>query len=375
MLPKTVLTDYRLLGLETGEAGQAQSGFQSSAAGQRLVRPLLEVPRTEVEAYCRQYSLEPRFDRSNLDTTYYRNWLRHEVLPLLTQHNPGVRDVLRRSAQVMAADHALLRSLLADTWPQIVVEEVAAAKGSETSTGGRIAFDLAAWRLLPLALQRSSLREAIHRLRRSLRNINFVHIDDAVQVASRGSTGAQATLPQGLVLVVGYDRITIADAGYAEPLPGWPLLVAGGAVPVAVPGETSLPGSEWKLRATVMDRAELPSGWEDNDDPWQGYLDAETARGGLLLRTRRPGDRFQPQGMGGRTAKLADFYTNQKVPRAARDRLPLLVAGNRACERGRIVWVCGWRVDERALVVAETHRVLLVQFRRAWAREQPDLEG
>jgi tRNA(Ile)-lysidine synthase len=74
------------------------------------------------------------------------------------------------------------------------------------------------------------------------------------------------------------------------------------------------------------------------------------------LRTRRPGDRFQPLGMGGHTVKLSDFLTNQKVPRDVRDRLPLLEG------EGGIAWVCGQRVDERACVRDGTQRVLLLRF-------------
>ncbi len=280
------------------------------------------------------------------------------------QHNPNVRGVLRRSAQVIAGEYALLRSLLDETWPKVVVEEAIRFPGDvEEGQGGRIVFDLAAWRALPVAMQRSTLREAIHRLRRSLRNINFVHVENAVQVARDGTTGDQATLPRGLALTVGYDRLAIADAGSEEPLPDWPLLPAAGEeIPVMVPGETYLPESEWVLKVAVIDRAELPAGWQANADPWLAYLDATVAGDGLILRTRRPGDRFQPQGMGGHRVKLSDFYTNQKVARAARDRLPLMVAEEPACEDGRIVWVCGWRVDERARVLKETERVLVVRF-------------
>jgi tRNA(Ile)-lysidine synthase len=367
MLALTPLADYRLLDPQYPA---------SSPQHLKLIRPLLEVTRADILAYCDFYGLEPRFDRSNLDTTYFRNWLRHEVLPLLARHNPNVREVIRRSARVVADDYALLRSLLEETWPRVAIEEFPASSSLPVggTEGGKIVLDRAAWQALPASLQRATLREAIHRLRRSLRDINFVHVENALLVARDGTAGNQATLPRGLVLTVGYDRLTVAEAGAAGQVPDWPLLPPGsGPLDVAIPGDTLLPReaggnhtglplqSGWLLRAEVVDRADPAlgcAGWEANPDPWRAYLDAEAVGGALVLRTRRPGDRFEPLGLGGHTVKLADFLTNQKVPRAVRDRLPLL-----AGEEG-IVWVCGLRLDERARVRAATAWVLVLRFIR-----------
>jgi tRNA(Ile)-lysidine synthase len=359
MLPITRLADYRLFEGYSDWELRAESQTVDLQASRRqrpgpyLIRPLLRVPRVDIEAYCDFYGLEPRFDLSNLDTTYFRNWLRHEVLPLLETHNPNVRQVLRRSARVIAGDYELLRSLLEETWPRVVAEE------DHAPDRPRIAFDLGAWRALPTSLQRSTLREAIHRLRRSLRNINFLHVENALLVARDGTTGDQATLPSGLMLTVGYDRFSIAEASTREPLPDLPLLPAGGApLAVTVPGTTPLPGSDWRLVAELSDKAGLPGGWAANPDPWRAFLDAVSAGQVLSLRTRRPGDRFQPLGMDGQSVKLADFLTNCKAPRIIRDRLPLLVVGE------RILWVCGQRVDERARVQSDTEQVLLLRFAR-----------
>jgi tRNA(Ile)-lysidine synthase len=360
MLPLTPLEDYRLL------------DGPSPPAALRLVRPLLEVTRADILAYCDENGLQPRFDLSNLDTTYFRNWLRHEVFPLLARHNPNVREVIRRSARVVADDYALLRSLLEQAWPRVVLEEYPASLPSATGTEeGSIVLGRAAWRALPASLQRATLREAIHRLRRSLRNVNFVHVENALLVARDGATGNQATLPQGLMLTVEYDRLTVAGAGAGQALPDWPLLPAGsGPLEVAVPGDTRLPRealdsaaevplpSGWLLRADAVDRAVLPPVWEDNADPWRAFLDAEAVGKQLALRTRRPGDRFQPLGLGGHAVKLADFLTNRKLLHAARDRLPLLTG------EGGIAWVCGLRVDERVQVRETTGRVLILRFLR-----------
>jgi tRNA(Ile)-lysidine synthase len=343
MLPRTSLGSYRLLSTH----GPAAAGVEERIGSLHLIRPLLQVPRAEIEDYCEEHGLEPRFDRSNLDTTYFRNWLRLEVIPLLEQHNPQLRTVLGRTARVLAGDYELLRGLLDEAWLRVVDRE-----GAED-----IVFDLAAWRALPLGLQRSTLREAIHRLRRSLRNINFVHVEDALRVARDGTTGDRATLPQGLMLTVSYERLTIA--GEARPLPDWPLLAPEQeSLAVTVPGITRLPNSDWVLEAALLSRAQLPTGWEKNPDPWRAYLDAGNVVRPLWLRTRRPGDRFQPLGMGGQVAKLADFLTNQKVPHAARDKLPLLITA------WGIAWVAGFRLDERARVNDSTTEILSLRFLR-----------
>jgi tRNA(Ile)-lysidine synthase len=338
MLPVTPLSEYRLI---------EDSASRPPRASFRLIRPLLEVTRAEIEAYCAIHGLEPRFDRSNLDTTYFRNWLRHEVLPLLASHNPNVGKVIRRSAQVLAGDYALLRSLLLDTWPGVVCQE----------EPEQIVLDLEGWRALPASLQRSTIREAVHRLRRTLRDIGFIHVENALVVARDGATGDQSTLPQGLMLTVEYDHLVIGAADATPRLPDWPLLVAGSdTMPVLIPGSTPLPGSSWQLEVSVVAREDLPSDWASNRDPWRAFVDAGVVGRRLWLRTRQTGDRFQPLGMNGSTVKLSDFLTNQKVPHNARDQLPLLVGD------WGIIWVSGQRVDERTRVRDGTETVLVLRF-------------
>ncbi len=338
MLP---VTEVRHLRLAVGDERWRESPLF-------IVRPLLEVPRAEVEAYCARHGLEPRFDLSNLDTTYYRNRLRHELIPFLETYNPNIREVLRRSARVIADDYALLRRELARAWERVVTAESDEA----------IAFDLARWRALPISLQRSTLREAVHRLRWSLRNINWVHIEDALWVARTGTAGRQATLPQRLMLTLGYDHFTVADENYTPPDPDWPLLAAGDRLPLAVPGTTPLPGGPWRVEAAVLDRAALPGDWAANPDRWQAWLDFERTGTELMVRGRQPGDRFQPLGLGGRATTLREFMINVKIPARLRDRVPVVISPQ------HIVWLAGWRVDERARVTDDTRRVLHLRFVR-----------
>ncbi len=311
----------------------------------QLIRPLLYVTRADIEAYCAANELHPRFDVSNLDQTYFRNWLRHTVLPLLAQHNPGVRDVLCRTAEVAAADYELLRKDTERAWAQVA-----------RVAPGVITFDLAGWRALPLALKRATVRQAIHQLRRHLRNINFVHIERAVDVAERGANGDRATLAEGLMLTLSYDSFTIADETHKGPPPDWPLLEPGTRIAVNVPDLCALPDSDWALETDITP---LTHAFQENPDPWTAFLDADVCSGPLTLRTRLPGDRIAPQGMDGRHMKLNELMINAKTPRAARDRMPLLVR-----QDSGIVWACGLRIDEHARVTSDTRHVLYLRFVR-----------
>jgi tRNA(Ile)-lysidine synthase len=341
MLPRTPITDYRM-------STDLDESLARSSCSIDLIRPLLEIPRAEIERYCADEGLAWRFDRSNLDTTYFRNRLRHELLPLLETYNPNVRARLCHTAEVVTADYELLTQLREQSWDKVIRLE------QETA----IAFDLSGWRALPVAMQRATIRQATYRLRRNLRDVSFVHVEYARRLGLKGKTGAQATLPMGLCLIVGYDRLTLCDEAAPGPhlaLVDEPLLWSADPLPVQAPGLTPLPDSVWSLQAWVLERwdaAQIAA----NPDPWTAYLDADIIAGPLTLRPRRPGDRFCPQGMDGHSVKVSAFMINVKIPQALRDHVPLLVAGD------GIAWVCGRRTGEQVAVGPETQRVLRMRF-------------
>jgi tRNA(Ile)-lysidine synthetase-like protein len=191
MLPVTPLTDYRALSARAAVDAQAVL----------LVRPLLAERRVEIEAYCAEHGLVPRIDTSNADTRIYRNRLRHQLLPVLRGYNPNIESVLTHTADVMAGDYELLQKAAEDALEAIAVPG--------QSQGPGVAFHLQPWRDLPLGLQRATIRLAVIRLRRTLRNINWEHVEHAVRVGREGETGASATIAAGLALTVDYQVLRI----------------------------------------------------------------------------------------------------------------------------------------------------------------------
>ncbi len=313
----------------------------------QIIRPLLDVTRTEIESYCKQNSLTPRFDRSNLDTTLFRNRLRHEVLPYLESLNPRFREILSHTSRSISDDYNYLESQARVAYLQV----------ARTIIGG-ITFNREAWRQLHPALQRMTLRIAIQHLRSDLRNIDWAHIEDARRIVLDNGTGAVAILPHGLRLTVGYDEFIVGNEQSELPMSDVPQLNVE-CVPVPERGVVNLPGLGWVLEVAKADphSFQLPSrerGWGRG---WTALLDAQKIAGQLFLRRRRAGDRFQPAGMNGHSKSLHEFMIDEKIPRVERDGLPLLM------DNEKILWVCGYRVDERVRVTDATREVLQITFK------------
>ena len=131
-------------------------------------------------------------------------------------------------------------------------------------------------------------------------------------------------------------------------------------MPVILPGRTQLPDSDWTLRAEIVSRLAVQSEDLVAATGWEAYLDAKDVGALPTLRPRHPGDRFCPLGLGGRGKRLNEFMINEKIPAAWRDYIPLLVN-----EAGQILWVCGWRPDERARVTQATEQVVWLCFERS----------
>lgn len=316
----------------------------------KLIRPLLEVARAEIEAYCQENKLEPRQDDSNQDVTFFRNRLRHQLIPHLESYNPNIRQVLQRTAKVIAAESQILENEVAKVWPSIARYESAQ----------KIEFDRQTWLALPLALKRATLRRAVETLQSGLRDLGFDHIENAIEVIEKGETGAQVTLPHNLLLGLNYRTITIASANPVPLLADFkgPYLHRSETLELKIPGVTSIPGTGWQLKAELVSHNVLDLPEIKQADRWELYLDARLIGHQTILRTRRPGDSFCPLGMGGHRKKINEFMIDEKIPASWRAHIPLLVS------KGQILWVCGYRLAEQTRLNASTRQRLHLRFER-----------
>jgi tRNA(Ile)-lysidine synthase len=93
------------------------------------------------------------------------------------------------------------------------------------------------------------------------------------------------------------------------------------------------------------------------DNASTAHFDRDKVGHKLTVRFRRPGDRFQPLGMS-QPKKVGEFMIDAKIPAAWRQRIPLV------CSPQHILWVVGWRIDDRVKVTEATKQVLRLEFNR-----------
>ena len=323
----------------TGTAGLRGLQFRSTIhTGEEgttltLVRPLLDISRRETIDYCNAHGLNPRFDASNLSPEFLRNRVRHELIPLLEQYNPSIDTALLRLGSIADADASYIEDEAARAWKDIVVEKA-----------GILYFDREKAKTLPYALKRQLFRMALRQLAGNLRDFEADHIEAMLSFLSKPG-GKQLDLPHGIRLFSQYDNLILSTAEQS-PCPFPPIEKE---MPIAVPGETTLPG--WLIKAHVSESA------CNDENAFSACFDLDKTGTALSVRPRKRGDRFQPLGMA-QTKKLQDFMVDARIPRNWRRSIPVLTSP------AHILWVVGWRIDERVKVTDSTQNVLRLTFER-----------
>jgi len=277
------------------------------APGLTVIRPLLELKRSQTAAHCTAHGLSPLQDPSNRDLRFFRNRLRHELIPQLRGYSPGIEDALLRTARLMAAETELVDELVESNWGRWVREY-----GSEA-----LALDRDRLLGAPLALQRAALRRAIQTLRPDLRDIGFEAIERGLRSLHDRS---RQTLIGQLELLPVRDDLILKSIAAPLTFPDLPQLRTPSVRRLRIPGSVRL-ANNWGLELRSVRR-----GRQGGRRTGRVRFDLDRLPDPLVLRPPRPADRLQPIGMRG-TLKLADLFINRKIPRQARALWPVLASG------------------------------------------------
>lgn len=298
----------------------------------QYIRPLLCMNRGEVEQYLKERQLFWRTDSSNLDDSYMRNRIRHQVVEYLVQEvNPKAVGHMADTARDLYEARQFLSST-ADERSKLYVQK----------EDGRILISARLTAEMPV-IRKYILQECYYEIARTRKDLSREHIEMIDRLFTR-QTGKQLNLPAGVCARRTYGAVVL-ECGKGTKKEEEDL-----NLPLKVPGQSS--SGTICVQCSVLKRSEkiIP------EKTYTKWLDYDRIIGNLVLRNRQSGDYITICASGG-TKKLKDYFIDAKIPREERSRILLLADGS------EILWIVGWRVSEKYKVTKDTEQVLLVQIK------------
>lgn len=317
----------------TGEEGLAGiPGTRELAPDIKIIRPLLEVNRKEIEEYLRRKDIEPTKDSSNLNTDVFRNRVRHQLIPYLQKYNPQVKESLFRLAKTFRQNEEYFQHEIISILQRIALP----------SSGG-LRINVKELLSYPEFLQYRVLREAIKKVGHDLKDIGSIHLEEIYKIIRSRKANLVYDLPHRLEVCKEYNYLKISPQKTRKLVRYQYCLNLG--------EELFIPEIQ---RSLCINWGKLSQ--TNYGDPRVVFMDADKVRFPLTVRNRRVGDCFHPLGLKGRK-KLKDFFIDEKIPLGERERIPLLISGK------DIVWVVGYRISDLVKISTHTERVLKAEVR------------
>jgi len=284
-----------------------------------LVRPLLFMSRAEIDALITANKIEFVEDSSNLSSIYARNKLRLAVIPVLKEINPNLQETFERNIQRFTETEEVLRLMAGHTKKEIL---------EERENG----LYLSIAKVRTLRPQQLLLFEI-------LREYHFTEriVEELINSLDKQSGTSFYSLSHRLT--VDRDYLIITSNQKEE---SW-------SSKMVHPMDTEILLGKQQITLTYSDLVFFEK------DTRKAFVDAGKLIFPLIFRTWQEGDRFMPLGMKN-YKKLSDFFIDEKVPLPQKEDIPVLVNGN-----GDIIWLAGFRQDNRYKVTATTKKVAIFE--------------
>lgn len=295
-----------------------------------IVRPFLHIYRSEIEEYAKTHSIPFVEDSSNEKVVYERNFIRIYITPLMEELNPAFREKIFLLLQDLTSINDLFEKkaeefMKKEAWFEEgdIHLKVEALKNTDEETRFRVIAHL----LAQIAPAFIPLREHLHLIEK---------------IIMGSKPNLSVILPRSIMAKKVYDELIFTQK------PSIPVIKD--ILPVKAGKNILKPfGLSLEVSQSHDKRVEFQS------DRNVAFFDKDKT-GSLYVRTFLEGDRFFPLGMKD-SIKLKDFFISQKIPKEKRRHIPLLISGR------DIIWIIGYRIDERHKVAEDTRNILKIVAR------------
>lgn len=317
-----------LMRLIRGSGSKGLSGIPPVSIN--IIRPLIEISRSEIENYLNSRDIKWVEDASNVSREFLRNRIRHDLIPELESYNPQIKETLAKTADILRAEDEFITIETGKYFNEVFSENRSEITGN-----------LLKYESIDKILRYSLLRTAIENLNTNLKNISSIHIISADDFLLSETASGQIELPEETVIVKGYDTFLVTKKSEIE---------QEFYYSIQSPGKWSFP--ELEVEISLVKTQSL----EENDES-VAFFDPGLVKFPIEVRSFKTGDRFSPLGMQS-TKKLQDYFTDIKLPKFLRSRVPIFISD------GQIMWTGGIRIDDRFKVTDKKGEVLKMKLVR-----------
>jgi tRNA(Ile)-lysidine synthase len=282
------------------------------------IRPLLDVCRFDIEAYCEEFKLGPRTDKTNLEDVYTRNKIRLRVIPYISDNfNPRFMDTFLNMVKLLSVDSDFIEKEAEKRIEELV-----------KSDGGKLSIGVNDLNNNHEAIKTRIIRSMFLKTKGSLEGFTNKHIEEILGLL-KSTDGSKKVEILGVTFIRRYDGLVVTNIEEKEK-------------------------SLYLLEYDVYNVSEYDNIKRDCNSV---LIDFEKVNGNLRYKFREDGDVFYPFGMKGKK-KLKSFFIDNKVPKDERDFVPLI------CDDENIIWIYGYRISEKYKITEETKRVAVLKLER-----------
>lgn len=306
-----------IINLTRGTGLTGLTGIRVS--GNRIIRPLLFASRLRITEYCNFYSIPYREDKSNAETKYARNKIRHLVIPVLKEINPSVEETLNETASRLAGIDEILSGYVSQ-----ILTTISRNEGKNTIINIK--------KLREVNPSDSLIFELFSRF-----EITGATLPDLKRLFT-GKTGKQI-FTRTHRLLRNRDEIIITPAG------------SDSRFLVEINNIDDFNDVEGVKSARITENSK---DFKIPDSKTIAAIDLEKAAFPFIVRNWRIGDYFYPLGMKEKK-KISDYFIDRKYSRVEKEMARILESG------GNVVWIIGERPDDRCKITSSTTKILIVE--------------
>ncbi len=303
-----------------------------------IIRPILGINREDIEKYIDDNNIETVSDMTNFQPIYNRNKVRLEMIPYIEKHfNLNIIDTMWRTSEIASVDSDFLSEYTESSYKEIVKSE----------ESYRVVLDGERFLKLHLSIQQRVMRNTILKVCGSLQGITEAQVSNAVDLVERAQTGKEIHLSNNIAVSINYNEVIVqirSDGKDDDYL-----------YQISYPGLVNLEDIGYYFNIVILSMEDYLGEKRDN---YTRYFDLDKIKGKLTVRNRKEGDRFTPFGMSG-SKKLKDYFIDEKISKELRDKIPLIV------DSESILWVIGYRTDERYRITDKSKSVLKISYRQS----------